>query len=119
MHILKHLPKQDGCRMPAEFASHLGCIMIWPERTDSWRNGGYAARAAFTKIATAIAASEQVTMLVSNQQYETARAMLPPEVRLNVPPMMLGQEMLPRLLFCVRMALAAGLTGALMLGAVW
>ena len=82
MHILKHLPKQDGCRMPAEFASHLGCIMIWPERTDSWRNGGYAARAAFTKIATAIAASEQVTMLVSNQQYETARAMLPPEVRL-------------------------------------
>lgn len=82
MHILKHLPKQDGCRMPAEFAPHLGCIMIWPERTDSWRNGGYAARAAFTKIATAIAASEQVTMLVSNQQYETARAMLPPEVRL-------------------------------------
>ena len=51
MHILKHLPKQDGCRMPAEFAPHLGCIMIWPERTDSWRNGGYAARAAFTKIA--------------------------------------------------------------------
>ena len=43
MHILKHLPKQDGCRMPAEFAPHLGCIMIWPERTDSWRNGGYAA----------------------------------------------------------------------------
>ena len=68
--------------MPAEFAPHLGCIMIWPERTDSWRNGGYAARAAFTKIATAIAASEQVTMLVSNQQYETARAMLSPEVRL-------------------------------------
>ena len=74
MHILKHLPKQDGCRMPAEFAPHLGCIMIWPERTDSWRNGGYAARAAFTKIATAIAASEQVTMLVSNQQYETRKS---------------------------------------------
>ena len=33
--------------------------------------------------------------------------------------MMLGQEMLLRLLFYVQMALAAGLTGALMLGAVW
>ena len=118
MHILKHLPKQDGCRMPAEFAPHLGCIMIWPERTDSWRNGGYAARAAFTKIATAIAASEQVTMLASNMKPQE-RCCRQKFDWSNVLLMMLGQEMLPRLLFCVRMALAVGLTGALMLGAVW
>lgn len=82
MHILHTQPKTDGFFMPAEFAPHDGCIMIWPERADSWRNGAYAARNAFIKVAAAIAASEEVTMLVSNQQYETARAMLPPEIRL-------------------------------------
>ena len=44
MHILHTQPKADGFFMPAEFAPHDGCIMIWPERSDSWRNGAYAAR---------------------------------------------------------------------------
>ncbi len=82
MHILHEYPKKDGFFMPAEFAPHSGCLLIWPERADSWRNGAYAARKAFTQLATAISASEAVTMLVSHQQYETARAMLPPQIRL-------------------------------------
>ena len=32
-------PVQDGFFMPGEFEQHQGCIMIWPERPGSWRNG--------------------------------------------------------------------------------
>ena len=68
--------------MPAEFDRHAGCLLIWPTRGDSWRSGGWPARKAFVAVASAIAQSETVTMLVAPEQYETARAMLPPEVRL-------------------------------------
>lgn len=81
MKILSTTPKTDGFSMPAEFSPHYGCIMIWPERHDSWQNGAYAARKAFVRIAKTISQSEKLTMLVSAAQYETARAMLPPEVR--------------------------------------
>ena len=81
MKILHTLPREDGFRMPAEFERHRGCFMIWPERADSWANGGYAARRAFTKVITAIARSEKVTVLASFAQYENARVSLPPEVR--------------------------------------
>ena len=82
MHILHTTPKTDGFSMPAEFERHAGCLRIWPERGDSWRSGGWPARKAFVAVASAIAQSETVTMLVSPAQYETARAMLPPEIRL-------------------------------------
>lgn len=82
MRILKSSPKADGFFMPAEFQPHYGTIMIWPERTDSWQGGGYAARRAFVEIAKIISRSENLTVLVSNGQYENARAFLPPEVRL-------------------------------------
>lgn len=82
MQILHTIPRADGFRMPAEFDRHEGCLMIWPSRGDSWRNGAWAARRAFVEVACAIAQSEAVTMLVGADQYETARAMLPPAVRL-------------------------------------
>ena len=44
MKILHTTPAQDGFYMPAEFAPHEGCLMIWPERADSWQYGAYAAR---------------------------------------------------------------------------
>ncbi len=81
MNILSSNPKCDGFTMPGEFEPHYGTIMIWPERHDSWQNGAYAARRAYVKIASAIAEGEKHTMLASANQYETARAMLPPEVR--------------------------------------
>ena len=65
MKILKSTPKQDGFYMPAEFEIHEGCIMIWPERTDSWQYGAVAARKAFTEVATAISKSENVTVCAS------------------------------------------------------
>ncbi len=71
----------DGFRMPGEFEPHSGCWMAWPERTDNWRLGAKPAQEAFAAVATAIAASEPVTMAVSDAQFENCRAALPPEVR--------------------------------------
>ena len=42
-------PSADGFRMLGEFERHQGCIMIFPERPDSWQYGGYAARKAFVQ----------------------------------------------------------------------
>lgn len=74
-------PAGDGFRMPAEFEPHEGCIMIFPERADSWQYGGYAARKAFVQIAEAIAKSEKVTVCASDSQYDNARALLPAHIR--------------------------------------
>jgi agmatine deiminase len=78
---LKTIPAADGFRMPGEFEPHSGCWMAWPERTDNWRLGAKPAQEAFAAVAEAIAASEPVTMAVSDGQFENCRAMLPPEVR--------------------------------------
>ncbi len=74
-------PREQGFAMPAEWAPHAGCWMIWPERADNWRLGAKPAQAAFSAVATAIARFEPVTMLVSAAQYAQARAMLPGAVR--------------------------------------
>jgi agmatine deiminase len=78
---LETTPVADGFRMPAEFAPHSGCWMAWPERPDNWRLGAKPAQEAYAAVATAIAASEPVTMAVSDAQFESCRAMLPPQVR--------------------------------------
>jgi agmatine deiminase len=78
---LKSTPAADGFRMPAEFEPHDGCWMIWPERPDNWRLGAKPAQEAFAAVAAAIAASEQLTMAVSDRQFESCRSLLPPAVR--------------------------------------
>lgn len=79
--IYDSTPAGDGFHMPAEFEPHQGCILIFPERPDSWQYGGYAARKAFVRIAEAIARSEQVTVCASAAQYDNARALLPEHIR--------------------------------------
>ncbi len=74
-------PLADGFHMPAEWAPHAGCWMIWPERTDNWRLGAKPAQAAFAAVASAIARFEPVTMMVSARQWHAARAALPESVR--------------------------------------
>lgn len=82
MRIIKDsTPRQDGFRMPAEYEPHEGCIMIFPERSDSWQYGGYAARKAFVQIAEAIARSEKLTVCAGASQYDNARALLSPDIR--------------------------------------
>jgi len=82
LRTLTSTPGQDGFRMPAEFERHSGCWMLWPERTDNWRNGAKPAQAVFAEIAAAIAASEPVTVGVSAAQFQNACARLPRPVRL-------------------------------------
>lgn len=79
--ITETTPASDGYHMPAEYEPHRGCIMIFPERADSWQYGGYAARRAFAQVAEVIARSEEVTVCASAAQYDNARAMLPPQIR--------------------------------------
>ncbi len=67
--------------MPGEFEPHSGCWMAWPERTDNWRAGAKPAQEAFAAVAEAIAASEPVTMAVSDAQFESCRARLSAAVR--------------------------------------
>ncbi len=82
MRILKDTtPMADGFHMPAEFEPHRGCIMIFPERADSWQYGAYAARKAFVQVAEVISRSEQVTVCAGAAQYDNARAMMPPQIR--------------------------------------
>lgn len=75
-------PRIDGFRMPAEWEPHAGCVMIWPERPDNWRDAARPAQAAFAAVAGAIVCHEPVTMLISERQVATARAALPDQVRL-------------------------------------
>jgi agmatine deiminase len=78
---LDSTPAADGFRMPGEFELHAGCWMAWPERTDNWRQGAAPAQAAFAAVASAITASEPVTMAVSDAQFERCRSLLPSSVR--------------------------------------
>lgn len=79
--IKKSTPARDGFHMPGEFEPHEGCIMIFPERSDSWQYGGYAARKAFVQVAKAISRSEKVTVCAGRGQYDNARALLPQDIR--------------------------------------
>jgi len=77
----KITPAADGFHMPGEFEPHSGCWMAWPERPDNWRLGAKPAQEAYAAVAAAIAGSEPVTMAVSDAQFENARSLLPPQVR--------------------------------------
>jgi agmatine deiminase len=74
-------PADDGFAMPAEFAPHAGCWMLWPERPDNWRDGAQPAQRAFAEVAAAIARFEPVSVGVSATHFEFARSLLPPAVR--------------------------------------
>lgn len=81
MKILKSIPAEDGFYMPAEYSRHSGCIMIFPHRRDSWQFGAYAARKAFAEVIEIISRSEKVTVCARYDDYDSARAMLPENVR--------------------------------------
>ncbi len=74
-------PKQDGFRMPGEFEEQERIWMVWPERTDTYRDGAKPVQEVFVKLAATIAEFEPVTMLVSNAQYINARSRLPENIQ--------------------------------------
>lgn len=67
---------ESGFLMPGEFEPHEGCIMIWPERPGSWRNGAREARRAFRDVIAAIAESEHVYVAVSETSRASAKELL-------------------------------------------
>ena len=78
---LERSPAADGFHMPAEFAPHAGCWLLWPERPDNWRDAARPAQAAFAQVARAIAQFEPVTVGASRAQFTAARAALADAVR--------------------------------------
>ncbi len=78
---LTSTPRADGYRMPAEWERQAGCWMLWPQRRDTWRDGGKPAQRAFAEAARQIARFQPVTMGVNPDQFENARAMLPSRIR--------------------------------------
>jgi agmatine deiminase len=78
---LDSTPAADGFAMPAEWAPHAGCWMLWPERPDNWREGAQPAQRAFADVAAAISRFEPVSVGVSAAYFEYARAHLPPPIR--------------------------------------
>jgi agmatine deiminase len=74
-------PAADGFWMPAEFEPHAGCWLLWPERPDNWREAGRPAQHAFAAVAAAIAEFEPVTVGASSSEYQVARALLDPRIR--------------------------------------
>lgn len=79
--IIGTTPKQDGYRMPGEFEPQERVYMVWPQRTDNWRNGAKPAQEAYSNVAKAISEFTPVTMLVNANQYENARERLPENIR--------------------------------------
>jgi agmatine deiminase len=82
MLTLRGTPAADGFRMPSELDPHDGCWMLWPERPDNWRDSARPAQRAFARLAATIARCEPLTVGVSAGQYDRARRMLAPAVRL-------------------------------------
>jgi len=78
---LETTPAADGFSMPAEYAPHAGCWMLWPERPDNWREGAAPAQRAFAEVAAAISRFEPVSVGVSAPHYEFARVLLAPHIR--------------------------------------
>ena len=75
--ITDSTPKQDGYRMPGEFEPRKQDFLIWPERQDTWRNGGKPAQAVLVEVAKEIIKHEPLTVFCSADQYENARTRLP------------------------------------------
>ncbi len=70
--------------MPAEFEPHAKTWMLWPQRPDNWRENALPAQKAYAGVAAAISKFEPVVMGVNPAQYDHARKMLPPQVKLAV-----------------------------------
>ena len=80
MALLTSTPKADGFRMPGEFEPQSHVWMIWPERTDVWRNNAVPGQKAFVDVATAIARFTPVTLLTSAGQLDNAQRQLPSNI---------------------------------------
>jgi agmatine deiminase len=82
--VTDRTPREDGFRMPAEWAPHQATLIAWPTRTrtDLWGDLFGDAQRDFAVVANAIADFESVVMIVDPSQETEARALLREEVEL-------------------------------------
>ena len=74
-------PVAEGYWMPAEFEPHEATWLLWPERTDNWREGARPAQEAVLKVAAAIGHFEPVNLGVSPEHAQEVRQIAPPGVQ--------------------------------------
>jgi len=79
-------PKQDGFRMPAEWALHERSWMMWPCRTIVWPDMA-ATKKDYTGVAHAIREFEPLTMAVRPEDETEARSMLSSDIDIVVTPL--------------------------------
>ncbi|HEV7137803.1 MAG TPA: agmatine deiminase [Steroidobacteraceae bacterium] len=75
-------PAAEGYWMPAEFEPHEATWLLWPERTDNWREGARPAQEAVLKVANAIRHFERVRLGVRPEHIESVREIAPAGVQL-------------------------------------
>lgn len=68
--------------MPAEWRPHTGCLMLFPQRPDNWREEAVPAQEAFAQVAQAIARFEPVTVGVSKSLRSRAESLLGSNIRI-------------------------------------
>jgi len=74
-------PAAEGYWMPAEFEPHEATWLLWPERSDNWRDDARPAQEAVLEVAAAIGRFEPVNLGVSPRLFERARAITLPGVQ--------------------------------------
>lgn len=74
-------PAAEGYWMPAEFEPHEGTWLLWPERTDNWRDGARPAQEAVLRVAAAIRHFEPVRLGASRPQAQRLREIAPAGVQ--------------------------------------
>ncbi|MDE2051357.1 MAG: agmatine deiminase family protein, partial [Gammaproteobacteria bacterium] len=74
-------PAAEGYWMPAEFEPHDATWLLWPERTDNWREGAKPAQEAVLKVAAAVRHFEPVRLGVSPPLVQSVREIAPPGVQ--------------------------------------
>ncbi|AFX99582.1 agmatine deiminase [Candidatus Endolissoclinum faulkneri L2] len=82
INLLQSTPIEDNYWMPGEFEPHSGTWMLWPERSDNWRNDAVPAEKSFAAVAQAIVAVESLKVGVSTRRLARAKSALPSAVTL-------------------------------------
>src|SRR6185437_8629895 len=76
-------PAAEGYWMPAEFEPHDATWLLWPERTDNWRDGARPAQEAVLKIVEAIRHFETVRLGVYSNHLRAVEKIVPAGVEVS------------------------------------
>lgn len=84
--ITDSTPKRNGFYMPAEFAPVQKVWMIWPYRTDNWRQQAIPVQAAYAAVAIVIRQFCEVSVLVNADTLQSCRDQLPDDIEVIAMP---------------------------------